>query len=50
MRNAGIEKLWNTSCEIMVSWIGWPVGTCSALISCWPPGCSAFHIHCLPTM
>ncbi len=37
-------------CEIMVNCTWRLMGICSESISCCPPGCSAFHIHCLPTM
>src|SRR3954463_1552050 len=48
-RNAGTKKLWITSCEIIVSFPGRPIGTWSPPISDWPSGYSVFHIHCRAT-
>ncbi len=47
-RNAGTEKLWMTSSEVIVSFTAWFTGTWNSLISRLPSGCSTFHIHCLP--
>ena len=43
-----MAKSWITSSLVISSSIGRFTGRCSALISAWPPACSAFHIHCLP--
>src|SRR5512144_3068761 len=49
MRSAGRNRLWMTSCEIIVSLTGSPIGTCNSSISRCPPGCWNFHVHCLAT-
>src|SRR5579863_9570099 len=38
-----------TSSEVIVSFTGTPMGTCSSLISRGPSGCWRCHIHCFPT-
>jgi hypothetical protein len=48
-RNAGSEKAWMTSSEVMSMRTGVFTGTWSSLISRAPLMCWIFHIHRLPT-